>query len=173
MRTIFLILVLIFCGMNLSAQKKMNGIGGEISVLGIKPTARMWVSKTAGFDVFGGVAAEFEDFKPDDFEAGAKYLKSFISQRTDRSYFGLMGKWKWLVTGESHTSTSLPVFGVLIGKEWYHKRTLLKGYAVELGYQFGEKEYDVKIGPVDIKSENYNEFVFIVNLRYVFYKNKK
>lgn len=172
MRTIFIILVLIFCGMNISAQKKMNGIGVELSALSLKPTARMWVSKTTGFDVFGGVSAEFEDFKPNDYEAGAKYLKSFISQRTDRSYFGLMGKWKWLETGEYQSSTTLPVFGLLVGKEWYQKRSLLKGFAVELGYQFGKKNYEVYNGPRYLGKKIHSEFPLIVNLRYLFYKSK-
>lgn len=174
MRAIFIILGLICCGMNLSAQKKMNGIGGELSALGIKPTARLWVSKTTGFDVFGGVSAEFIDFRPNDYEAGAKFLKSFMTQRTERSYLGLMGKWKWLETGDAGTSIGLPVFGVLIGREWYVKRAYLKGFAVELGYQFGEKDYEVyhPITHVVIGAPTYKEFPLIINLRYVFYKNK-
>lgn len=174
MRTLVLITALLFLGIGTFAQKKMSGIGVEVSALSLKPTARWWVSKNTGFDVFAGVSAEFEDFKPNDYEAGVKYLKAFLHQRTDRTYMGLMGKWKRLKVEETSNDASLPVFGVLIGKEWYTKRVRNKGFAVELGYQYGSVTYDA-VNPINkqkIGERTYSEFPLVLNLRYSFYKDK-
>ncbi|MGE5428259.1 MAG: hypothetical protein ACM3O8_10220 [Methylococcaceae bacterium] len=175
MRTLVLFIALLFFGISTFAQKKMTGIGGEVSALSLKPTVRWWVSKNSGFDVFAGVAAEFADFRPNDYEAGVKYLRSFMYQRTGRNYIGLMGKWKWLQTGEAKTSTDLPVFGALIGKEWFSQRANKKGFAVELGYQFGSKEYTRDLGPLATgpdPKETYTEFALMLNIRYALYKDK-
>ena len=114
MRTIFLFILLTIFGIN-SFGQKMSGFGGELSVLGLKPNLRMWISKTTGFEVFGGVSAQLSDFKPNDFEGGLKYLNTFLYNRTDRTYFGLMGKWKRVKLEGTEFTTNLPVFGVLIG----------------------------------------------------------
>lgn len=174
MRKIFLFTALLFLGIGTFAQKKMTGIGGEVSVLSLKPTARWWVSKNTGFDVFAGVAAEFADFKPNDYETGIKYLKAFSSQRTDRTYFGLMGKWKYIKVEETIDKASFPVFGILIGKEWYTKRASKKGFAVELGYMYGSKEYDVHnpINKAIIAKKTYSEFPLVLNIRYALYKDR-
>lgn len=174
MRIFFLFAALLFLGFGTFAQKKMTGLGGELSVLSLKPTARWWVSKNTGFDVFAGVAAEFEDFKPNDYEAGAKYLHTFQYRRNDRSYLGGMGKYKRIKLQETSNTISLPVFGVLIGKEWYTKRAHKKGFAVELGYQYATKEYRVynPVTHIYIGKETFNEFPLIVNFRYAFYKDK-
>lgn len=175
MKTLLLFTVLIFLGINTFAQKKMTGIGAEVSPLSLKPTVRWWVSKNTGIDVFAGVSAEFQDFRPNDFEAGAKYLRSLIYQRTSRTYLGLMGKWKWLQTGEGQTPTSLPVFGAFIGKELYSQRARKRGFAVELGYQFGSKEYTRDLGPLATgpdPKETYTEFALMLNIRYALYKDK-
>lgn len=173
MRTLILFTALLFLGMGTFGQKKMSGIGGEVSALSLKPTARWWVSKTSGFDIFAGVSAEFEDFKPNDYEAGAKYLRSFSFRRTDRTYFGVMGKYKGLKLEETTNTTHLPVFGVLVGKEWFSKRVHKKGFAVELGYQYGKKDYNVynSTGLVVIGKKTYNEFPLLLNLRYAIYKD--
>lgn len=175
MRTLFLFIGLLFLGQNLFAQKKMSGIGAELSVLSLKPTARWWISKTTGFDVFGGISAEFEDFKPNDYEGGAKYLKSFLYNRTERTYFGISGKWKRVLVEETSNTVSLPVLGLLIGKEWYKKRTNNKGFAIEVGYQYGKKDYDVfnPVTHIYIGKKTFNEFPMVLNLRYTFYKAKR
>lgn len=91
--------------------------------------------------------------------------------RTDRTYFGLVGKWKFVnVYGETD-KTSLPIPGILIGKEWYSKRINRKGFAVELGYQYGVKEFNVQNHLLQTK-ETFEEFPLIVNLRYSFYKKR-
>lgn len=172
MRTLILFAALLFLGTATFAQKKMIGIGGEVSVLSVKPTVRWWFSKNTGFDVFAGLAAEFEDFKPNDYEAGAKFMRAFMHQRTDRTYIGLMGKWKHLMVQETSNEASLPVFGALVGKEWYVSRASKKGVAVELGYQYGSVKYDA-YNPVNhafLGKKTYSEFPLIVNIRYTFYK---
>lgn len=171
MRTLVLFITLLFLCTDTFGQKKMVGIGGEVSVLSLKPTARWWVSKNTGFDVFGGIAAEFEDFKPNDYEAGAKYLRAFMHQRTDRTYIGLMGKWKHIKVEETSNKASLPVFGLLVGKEWYTNRASKKGFAVELGYQYGFGKYNAynPVSHVFIARKDYSEFPLIVNVRYGFY----
>ena len=170
MRVILLIL-LIFAGINSFGQLK--GAGGELSVLAIKANARIWILKSNGFEVFGGVSSELGDFNPNDFEGGFKYLNNFIYKRTERTYFGLMGKWKWMNLNEAanNVKINLPVIGILIGKEWLSQRLPRKGFAIELGYQYGSKNYDVNIGSI-IKKESYDEFPLILNLRYTFYKKK-
>jgi hypothetical protein len=75
---------------------------------------------------------------------------------------------------EPNRTTSLPVGGVLIGKEWYSKRIKRKAFSVELGYQYGAKEYEV-FTPVLHLSEGeeiFDEFPLILNLRYSFYTKK-
>jgi hypothetical protein len=134
----------------------------------------MWFSKTKGLDLFAGVSAEFDDHKPNDYEGGIKYLHAFIYNRTSRTYFGGMGKWKWLKLGDTSNSTNLPVFGILIGKEWYKKKAGWKGFSAELGYQYGVKKYKVynHVTNIYVGNQRYDEFPLIVNLRYVFYKNR-
>lgn len=170
MRVISLLILSLFIGTGSFAQK-MIGYGGELSVLSAKPNVRIWTSKTTGFEFFGGIAAEVGDFKPNDMEIGFKYLKAIIYNRTDRTYFGLMGKWKMVnVYGETQ-KTSLPIPGILIGKEWYSKRINRKGFAIELGYQYGVKEFNVQNHLLQTK-ETFEEFPLILNLRYSFYKKR-
>ena len=174
MRTIFLFTLLTIFGIN-SFGQKITGIGGELSMLAFKPNARMWISRTKGFEVFGGVSSELTGgFKPNDYEGGLKLLNTFIYNRTNRSYFGLMGKWKWmnLNVDESNVKVNLPVFGILIGKEWLSKRLPRKGFAIELGYQYGVKKYEVPIAGQNNPTQLYDEFPLILNLRYTFYKKK-
>ena len=173
MRTILLFILLLFLGVN-SFGQKMTGIGGELSVLSFKPNVRTWISKTKGFDVFGGVSAELSDFKPNDFEAGFKFLNTFLFNRTDRTYFGLVGKWKLVKLEATEKVINLPVIGILIGKEWSSKRIHRKGFALELGYQYGSKTYDIysAVGHNFIAKKTYDEFPLIVNIRYSFYKGK-
>ena len=165
-------LILIF-GISLFAQK-MIGVGGELSVLSLKPNLTMWVSKNTGFEIFGGIASELGDFKPNDLEAGFKFLHTIQYNRTDRTYFGIMGKWKWVNINDATQKTNLPIPGLLIGKEWYSKRINRKGFAVELGYQIGAKNYEV-YSPNHIalnRTVLFEEFPLILNLRYTFYRRK-
>lgn len=158
--------------MNISAQKKMNGIGGELSALSLKPSYRMWFSKTTGIDLFAGVSAELTDFKPNDYEGGVKYLHAFLYSRSSRTYFGAMSKWK-IASPEIYDNTvQLPVFGALIGREWYNKRAFWKGFSAELGYQFGSKKYHIynPVNKLDIATKTFEEFPIILNLRYSIYK---
>ena len=172
MRTIFLFILLTIFGIN-SFGQKMSGFGGELSVLGLKPNLRMWISKTTGFEVFGGVSAELGDFKPNDFEGGLKYLHTFLYNLTDRTYFGLMSKWEWInVEAHKNENINLPVVGVLIGKEWFNKNKKIKGFAIELGYQYGVKKYGQQINLMSVSKERYEEFPLVLNLRYSFYKKK-
>jgi hypothetical protein len=160
MRTKLLFILIFFFGLNSFAQK-MTGFGGELSVLSIKPNLRIWVSKTTGFEVFGGLASEL----------GFKFLKCIMYNRTDRTYFGLVGKWKWVNVYGSPEKTNLPIPGLLIGKEWYSKRIHLKAFAVELGYQYGVNEYNIKNYQLSVK-EKFEEFPLILNLRYSFYTKR-
>jgi hypothetical protein len=171
-RLILLISIVFFIGLSSYAQK-LIGYGGELSVLSFKPNVRMWVSKTTGFEVFGGIASEF-DYKPDDFEAGIKYLHTIIYNRTNRTYIGIVGKWNWIKGNDPSYKTNLPVGGIFIGREWFNKRVIRKGFAVELGYQYGVKEYDI-LNPVNqfvIGHDTFNAFPLILNLRYSFYRKK-
>jgi hypothetical protein len=156
--------------MNTYAQK-MNGYGGEFAIVGINADARFWTSRIHGFEVFGGMSSGLEDFKLDDVNAGFKYLHTIQYRRQDRAYFGVVGKWKWVDVFDSNRTTSLPVGGVLVGKEWYTKRIHRKSYAIEIGYQYGKKTYDV-FDPNGIKTgnETFTEFPLIINLRYSFYQ---
>lgn len=169
-----LLFILMFLFGISSFAQKMIGFGGELSVLSLKPNVRMWVSKATGFEVFGGVASELDDFKPNDLEAGFKFLHTILYKRTDRTYIGLVGKWKWVNINDSNHSTNLPIPGLLIGKEWYSKRIHRKGFAVELGYQLGTKEYQVfsPFNHIYLGKANFAEFPLILNLRYSFYKKK-
>jgi len=169
MRLLLLILLISF-GIN-SYSQKLTGIGAELSVLSLKPNVQWWISKTTGFEVFGGVSSELGDFNPNDFEGGFKYLKSFLYNRTDRSYVGLMGKWKFMNLNLEGTSTkiNLPVIGILIGKEWLSQSIPRKGFAIELGYQYGVKNYEVKVDQLQFDKKTYDEFPLILNLRYTFY----
>ncbi|MDP3434674.1 MAG: hypothetical protein Q8T04_17165 [Bacteroidota bacterium] len=167
MRAISLFILLFFFGINSFAQK-MAGYGAELSVLSFKPNVRIWTSKTTGFELFTGLSSELNSFKPNDIEAGFKFLRTIIYNRTDRTYFGVVGKWKWINVYGDVDKTSLPVAGLLIGKEWYTKRINRKGFAVELGYQYGVKEY----GRALVGKTRFEEFPLILNLRYSFYKKK-
>jgi hypothetical protein len=172
-RIIFIILFFLCLGVDSIAQK-VGGFGGELSVLGAKINYRDWVSKKTGFEFFGGVAAELDDVKPNDFEAGFKFLHALIYSRTDRTYFGIIGKYKWVNLPDENARTSLPVPGFIIGKEWYSKRVHRKGFAVELGYQFGTKEYQI-LAPENhsfIGKDTFNEFPLILNIRYSFYSKR-
>lgn len=169
----FIFLLAFVLGIDSFAQK-IEGFGGELSILSLKPNYRVWYSKTTGLEVFGGVASELEDFKPNDVEAGIKFLHTISYERTQRTYIGALGKWKWINTTDSNHKTSLPIPGILIGKEWFTKRTYRKGFAVELGYQFGTKDYKI-YSPENhtfISKERFEEFPLILNLRYSFYKKK-
>ena len=172
-RITLLFILLSFFGTSSFAQK-MVGFGGELSVLSFKPNYRMWFSKTTGFEVFGGIASELEDFIPNDAEAGFKFLHAIMYQRTERTYIGVVGKWKWIDFYDTNKRTSLPIPGILIGKEWYSKRIHRKAFAIELGYQFGSKDY-ILYSPENhtfISKEKFEEFPLILNLRYSFYSKK-
>lgn len=172
-RGILLFLLIILLG-NSSFAQKMAGIGGELTALSIRPCAIVWISRNTGFEIFAGQSAEFTDFKPDDLEAGLKFLHTIIYNRTDRTYFGITGKWKWVNVYDPDRKTSLPIPGLLIGKEWYNQRYKLKGLAIELGYQVGTKEYPVysPVNHIEISKATFNELPLIVNLRYTFMKRK-
>ena len=173
-RYILLFAVLTFFGISSFAQK-IGGFGAELSVLSLKPNYRMWISKTIGFEVFGGIASELEDFMPNDLEAGFKYLHAIMYKRTERTYIGVVGKWKWAKVSDPSYTINLPVGGVLIGKEWYSKQRHLKGLAIELGYQMGTKEYELfsPIGHIPLdRTEHFDEFPLILNLRYSFFSKR-
>ncbi|HAQ18701.1 MAG TPA: hypothetical protein DCR40_05620 [Prolixibacteraceae bacterium] len=153
----------------------MIGFGGELSVLSFKPNLRMWISKTTGIEIFGGIASELEDIDPNDVEGGFKFLHAFQYNRTDRTYFGLVGKWKWVNAFDPNRTTNLPVPGIIVGKEWFSKKRALKGLAVELGYQFGTKEYTIYSPAFNDRlpsKQRFEEFPLILNLRYSFYRKK-
>lgn len=172
-RLTFFFILMSFLGASSFAQK-MTGFGGELSILSLKPTYRMWFSKTTGFEVFGGISTELEDFKPNDLEAGFKFLHALMYERTERTYIGLVGKWKWVDAYVTNRRTSLPIPGIFIGREWYSKRIHRKGFAVELGYQFGTKDYEI-YSPENhtfISKERFEEFPLILNLRYSFFTKK-
>lgn len=173
-RVNFIIILMLLSGINLYAQKKMNGFGAELSALSIKPNYRMWLSKSTGIEFFAGPAAELENFKPDDLEAGFKFLKTIQYRQTDRTYIGIMGKWKWVDVYYSNKTTNLPVPGIFIGKEWYNKRIKRKGIAIELGYQYAVKEYEIfsPVNRLPIGTDRIEEFPLILNLRYSFYKKR-
>jgi hypothetical protein len=167
---IFFIFILYFW--NGSYAQKMNGYGAELTIVGINANARFWISKTHGFEVLGGMASGLEDFKLDDVAAGFKYLHTIQYRRQDRTYLGVVGKWKWVDVFDSNRTTSLPEGGILVGKEWYTKRIHRKSYAIEIGYQYGKKEYEI-YSPVDhlpIEKVQFQEFPLILNLRYSFYQ---
>ena len=174
MKRIMLILLLfLILGLDSFAQK-IGGFGGELSILSAKLNYRDWVSKKTGFEVFGGVSAELDDMNPNDFEAGFKFLRALLYTRTDRTYIGIIGKYKWVNLPNENARTSLPVPGFLVGKEWYSKRIHRKGFAIELGYQFGTKEYNI-LSPVNhsyIGKETFNEFPLILNIRYSFFSKR-
>ena len=173
MKRLILLLIMIFSFGAGSFAQKIGGFGGELSILSIKPNYRSWISKTTGFEVFGGISSELNDFNPNDAEAGFKFLHALIYERTQRTYIGVVGKWKWVNVNDSNHRTSLPIPGLLIGKEWYSKRIKRKGFAVELGYQFGTKDYKVydpkKISP---GTYQFDEFPLILNLRYSLYTKR-
>lgn len=157
-----------------SYAQKYGGIGAELSVLSAKANYRSWVSKSSGFEIFGGVASELDDLKPNDPEAGLKYLHTLIYHRADKTYIGIVGKWKWVDVNDANRTTSLAVPGILIGKEWYDKRRHSKGLAIEVGYQFGHKEYNIysPLNHIFIGKYEYNELPLILNLRYSFYRKR-
>lgn len=180
MRTILILTIIFFFGINSFAQK-MTGFGGEISALSIKPNVRMWISKTTGFEVFAGPSSELGNFKPDDLEVGFKilntirYKRNYRYKKNDRFYFGVVGKWKWLNVYDETNKINLPIPGILIGKEWYGKKKHRKGFAIELGYQYGEKEYKVFSPEYHhfIGNDKFIELPLILNLRYTFYQKKQ
>lgn len=172
-RILFIFLLTVVFGADSFAQK-IGGFGGELSILSAKLNYRDWISKKTGFEFFGGVATELDDLNPNDFEAGFKLLRSLIYTRTDRTYVGIVGKYKWVNLPNQNARTSLPIPGFIVGKEWYSKRIRRKGFAVELGYQFGSKEYEI-LSPLNhsfIGKETFNEFPLILNLRYSFYSKR-
>jgi len=173
MKRLILLFILISLFGTSSYSQKIAGFGGELSILSLKTNYRTWVSKTTGFEVFGGVASELNDFNPNDVEAGFKFLHALIYERTERTYIGVLGKWKWVNVNDSNHSTNIPIPGILIGKEWYSKRIKRKGFAIELGYQIGTKDFKVydstKISP---GTYQFDEFPLILNLRYSFYTKK-
>jgi hypothetical protein len=174
MRAITSFILMSFFVFNSYGQQKMTGVGGELSVMSLKLNARIWVSKSTGFEIFGGQAVELDDFKPNDLEAGLKFLHTIQYGRTDRTYIGVMGKWKWIDVYESYKTTNLPVPGAFIGKEWFSRRINRKGFAVELGYQYAIKEYEVfsPINNLPIGKKRFEEFPLILNLRYSFYQKR-
>ncbi len=170
---VLLAILLTITGIDSFAQK-IGGFGAELSVLSLKMNYRTWVSKTTGFELMGGVASELNDINPNDFEAGFKFLHALLYERTQRTYIGVVGKYKWLNLTNENARTSLPIPGVIIGKEWYSKRIKRKGLAIELGYQFGSKEYEI-LSPENhnfISTEKFEEFPLILNLRYSFYTKR-
>ena len=174
MKHILLLSLLILILASSSTAQKMIGYGGELSVISFKPNVRLWISKTTGFEVFGGIASELDNFKPNDVEAGFKFLHTIIYKRNDRTYFGFVGKWKWVDVTNPNITTNLPIPGIFVGREWYSKRINRKGFAIELGYQYGSKTYDI-YNSVHVKNgtEIYTEFPLILNLRYSFYQLRK
>lgn len=173
MRVLFLLMILLFVEIN-SFGQKMTGFGAELSVLSFKPNVRMWLSRSSGVEVFGGLSAELSDFKPNDFEGGLKYLHTFNYKRTNRTYFGLVGKLKRIKLEGTNLTTNVPVAGAFIGMEWFSKHSILKGLSAELGYQYGRKEYEIfnNTGQVSFVKRTYDEFPLILNIRYAFYKKK-
>jgi hypothetical protein len=170
MKRLSLLFILIsFFGIELFAQK-VGGFGTELSIVSFQPNYRLWISRTTGFEAFGGVASELEDFKPNDFGAGFKFLHTIIYNWEDRTYLGILGKWKYMNLYGSNLKANLPVYGLFIGKEWYSKRIHRKGFAIELGYQFGTKDLDA-IDPTGIHTgtNSYTEFPLILNIRYSIY----
>lgn len=169
------LLIIISLSLNLFAHaQKMAGFGAELSTVGAKINYRSWLSRTTGFELFTGITTELDDFMPNDPEAGLKYLHTFNYNRDKRTYMGVMGKWKWIDVDKSYKSTSLPVPGILIGKEWFNQKRKLKGFAIEVGYQFGHKEYQV-FSPENhflIGRYTYDELPLIFNLRYSFYSKR-
>jgi len=156
-----------------SYAQKMNGFGGELTILGLNANARLWITKTQGIEPFVGIASELDNIKFNDLASGVKYLYAVQYRRTDRTYIGFSGKFKMIDIGDNYTSTSLFVPGFIVGKEWYSKRVNRKGVAIELGYQYGNKTYTV----TDPTGKNprdmtYTEFPFIINFRYSFYQKR-
>jgi len=173
-RTSLLFILLLFFGTSSFAQK-MIGIGGEVSILSLRLNVRMWISRYTGFEVFGGISTEIDDLKPNDLEAGFKILHTFQYDQTERLYIGFMGRWKWVNAFTSYKSTGLPIPALIVGKEIYNRRIHLRGLAVELGYQYGQKEYEIYTPAkhYPIGKEQFQEFPLIFNLRYTFYKKNK
>ncbi|MFA5328223.1 MAG: hypothetical protein WC384_10580 [Prolixibacteraceae bacterium] len=169
---VFLILSSLF-GASSFAQK-MTGYGAELSILSAKLNVRDWLSKSNGFEVFGGISSELDDLNPDDPEVGFKFLHALIYERTQRTYIGLVGKWKWVNAFDSN-NTNLPIPGLIIGKEWYSKRIHRRAFCVELGYQVGNKEYNLysPINHLPIGKKSFEEFPLILNIRYSFYQLRK
>jgi len=174
MKHFFLLIIISLCLIPFVYAQKMGGLGGELSPVGVKINYRSWLSRTTGFEIFTGITTELDDFRPNDPEAGFKYLRTFTYNRDKRTYMGVMGKWKWIDIDKSHMSTSLPIPGILIGKEWFDQKRKLKGFALEFGYQFGHKEYEVYSPEKHLLIGRYtfDELPLIFNLRYSFYSKK-
>lgn len=175
MKRILLLLLLIpLFGMNSMAQKSI-GFGGELSLFSARLSGTLWISRKSGVEIFGGPAAEIKDFKPNDLEAGFKYMHTIIYNWDNRLYLGITGKWKWVNAYDQYKTASLPVPGFIIGKEWYSKRIHRKSFAIELGYQMGQKDYPIlsPINHFEIGHETYEEFPLILNVRYNFIQRLK
>jgi hypothetical protein len=174
MKRFILLLVFISIVATSSNAQKIFGFGGEISIVSIKPTYRYWFNKTSGISIFAGVSSELDDIKPNDMEAGLTYLHALITNRADRTYVGLTGKWKWINVYGSNMKANLPIPGVFIGKEWFKKRTNSTGFAIEVGYQVGSTNLIASDPNGIISGKNtFDEFPLILNLRYSFYTKKR
>jgi hypothetical protein len=173
MKRFRLILILICLFTSGSYSQKVVGLGAELSILSLKSNYRIWFNRTSGISFFGGIASELDDFKPNDLEAGIKYIHTLIFNRADRTYVGLTGKWKWVNVYGSNMKANLPIPGIFIGKEWFDKRRKSKGFAIELGYQMGSKNLIASDPNGIISGKNtFTEFPLILNFRYSLYKKK-
>jgi len=173
MKKVFILFLILICLKPVLYAQKMNGYGAELTILGLNANSRFWVNKTHGVEPFAGIASEISNIKFNDLALGLKYLYALQYRRTDRTYVGFSGKYKMIDLGDNYTSTNLFIPGFIVGKEWYSKRVNRKGFAIELGYQYGNKTYTV----TDPTGKNprdmtYTEFPLIVNLRYSFYEKR-
>lgn len=168
-RLLLLLLLIPFFGMNSMAQKSI-GLGGELTLFSARIAGTFWASRNSGFEIFAGPAAEMKDFKPNDLEAGFKYMHTVIYNWDNRLYLGVTGKWKWVNAYDEYKRVNLPVPGFVIGKEWYSKRVNRKSFAIELGYQMGKKDYPIlsPINHIEIGKETFEEFPLILTVRYCF-----
>lgn len=175
MKRSFLILLLIsLIKMNSMAQESF-GFGAELTLASARLAGTMWLSRSSGFEIFGGPAAEIKDFKPNDLEAGIKYMQTVIYNWNSRLYLGVLGKWKWVNAYDNYKTASLPEYGFFIGKEWFSKRIHRKSLAIELGYQTGKKDYPI-LSPINhfiIGKEVFEEFPLILSIKYNFVQKIK
>lgn len=170
MKRLLLILLIIPLVETSSMAQESIGLGGELTLFSARLAGTLWVSKSNGFEIFGGPSAEIKDFKPNDVEAGLKYMHTIIYTWNSRLYLGALGKWKWVNPSDSYKTASLPVYGFFIGQEWSSKRIHRKSLAIELGYQMGKKDYPI-LSPINhfvIGKETFEEFPLILSIRYNF-----